>query len=93
MNINVQSVHFKASDQLKNHIEEKVRKLSDHSDKILRAEVILFEDGGSPANQICEIKLAVPGNQHIVKKGAATYEQAVSDAVATLKKVLRERKK
>lgn len=92
MNINIQSIHFKASEQLKAHVEEKVQKLYDLNGKIIRADVTLFEDGNGPARQICEIKLVVPGNDHIAKKSAATYEQAVLETVDTLQKVLRRSK-
>ena len=92
MNITIQSVHFKASEKLQAHVQEKVRKLFDHNDKIVSAEVTLFEEGKSPASQFCEIKLVVPGNQHIAKKGASTYEQAVLEAVETLKQVLHRKK-
>ena len=93
MNINIQSVHFKASDQLHNHVFDKVEKLFEHNDKIIRADVTLFEDGNGHDNQYCEIKLIIPGYDHIAKKGAATYEQAVSETVDTLQKIMRRAKK
>lgn len=92
MNVNVQSIRFKASEKLQAHVQEKVRKLFEVNNKITRADVTLFEDGGAPAHQHCEIKLSVPGNEHIVKKAAPTYEKAVADAVSALQKVLRDRK-
>lgn len=92
MNVNIQSIRFKASEKLQAHVDEKVRKLLDLNNRITRADVTLFEDGGAPANQHCEIKLSVPGNEHIVKKGAPTYEKAVTDAVTALQKVLRGKK-
>lgn len=93
MTINIQSVHFKASEDLQNYVHEKVGKLFDHNDKIIRADVTLSEDGSGPANQFCEIRLVVPGHDHFAKKGAATYEKAVHDTVDTLLKVLRQQKK
>ncbi len=92
MTVNIQSIHFKASEKLQAHVQEKVRKLFDLNDKIIRAEVILFQDGSGPASQFCEIKLAVPGKDHLATKGAATYEKAVVGAVATLQRVLRRKK-
>ena len=92
MNINIQSVHFKASEKLQAHVEAKVRKLSTQNDKILRAEVKLFEDGNGHVKQFCEIRLSVPGDILIAKKGAPTYEEAVVDAVGALQRVLREKK-
>ncbi len=93
MTINIQSVHFKASDSLQDHINDKLRKLTDLNGKIIRADVTLFEEGNSHNNQFCEIKLSVPGDNLFAKKNAETYEQAVSDVVSTLQKVLRRRKK
>ncbi|TNE64841.1 MAG: 30S ribosomal protein S30 [Bacteroidetes bacterium] len=93
MNINIQSVHFKASDKLHNHVFDKVQKLFDHNEKIIRADVTLFEEGNGQPTQFCEIKLVIPGIDHIAKKGAATYEQAVSDTVDTLQKIMRRKKK
>ncbi|MBK9336397.1 MAG: ribosome-associated translation inhibitor RaiA [Lewinellaceae bacterium] len=93
MNINIQSVHFKASDDLQAHVQEKVSKLFEHNDKIIRADVTLFEDGGAPDNQYCEIRLIVPGHDHLAKKGAGTYEKAVHDTVDALLGILRRQKK
>lgn len=93
MTVNIQSLRFKASDNLQAHVQDKVQKLFGVNDKIIRADVTLFEDGGAPANQYCEIRLLVPGHDHIVKKGAPTFEKAVADAVSALQKVLRRNKK
>ena len=93
MNINIQSVHFKASADLKAHVQDKMRKLFDQNGQIIRAEVTLYEDGSGPASQFCEIKLIVPGAPFFSKKGAATYEQAVTGTVATILKNMRRRKK
>ncbi|MCK6695487.1 MAG: HPF/RaiA family ribosome-associated protein [Thermoanaerobaculia bacterium] len=93
MTVNIQSLRFKASDNLQAHVQEKVQKLFDVNGRIIRADVTLYEDGGAPAKQFCEIKLLVPGHDHIVKKGAPTYEKAVADAVSALQKVLLRGKK
>ena len=93
MNITIQSVHFKASDRLKDHVQEKVRKLFDLNERIIRADVTLVEDGTAPKHQHCEIKLSIPGNDLIAKKSAASYELAVSDTVDTLLKTMRRKKK
>ncbi len=92
MKINVQSVKFKASQDLHDHIEEKVGKLFKFNDRIIRADVTLFEDGNSHDNQFCEIRLVVPGDDHIAKKNAASYEKAVTETVEVLAKVLRRKK-
>ena len=68
MKINLQSLHFKASDNLKEFVEDKVGKLSRFDDKIISADVTLFsDDGKSIDNKVCEIRLVVPGYDDFVK--------------------------
>ena len=69
MDIIIQSVGFKASDALESFVREKVSKLDHMSDNIVRANVTFYEASKSnPENNICEIRLEVPGNDHFVKK-------------------------
>lgn len=93
MKVNLQSLHFKASDNLKNFVDEKVGKLSHFNDKIISADVTLFSDDGKNAdNKVCEIRLVVPGYDDFVKKNAETFEEATLVAVETLEKILRRKK-
>jgi len=93
MKINLQSLHFKASDQLKDFVEEKVGKLSLLSEDILSAEVTLVaNDIKIKNNKVCEIRLVVPGYDDFVKKDAESFEEAILDAVETLQKVLGHKK-
>jgi putative sigma-54 modulation protein len=93
MKINLQSLHFKASDNLKEFVEEKVGKLSRYDDKIISADVTLFSDDGKNIdNKVCEIRLVVPGYDDFVKKNATSYEEATSVAVEALQKIIRRKK-
>ena len=93
MKINLQSLHFKASNQLKDFVEEKVGKLSQLSEDIISAEVTLVaNDVKIKNNKVCEIRLVVPGYDDFVKKDAESFEEAILDAVETLQKVLRHKK-
>ena len=83
MDIIIQSLGFKAGDTLESFINEKIKALK--SDTIVRANVILFKGPDSnPENNYCEIRLEVPGNDHIVKKSGAHFETAVSDCLDIL---------
>lgn len=84
MKINLQTLHFKGSDDLKNFVEEKVSKLERFDSSIISAEVTLTEDGNGLQNKTCDIRLVVPGNDDIVKKSASSFEEAISDAVSAL---------
>lgn len=69
MIINLQTVHFKGSPELEAYVHEKVGKLFEQNSAIIHADVILSEGAnGNPENKWCEITLAIPGNNHVVKK-------------------------
>jgi putative sigma-54 modulation protein len=92
MDIIIQSLGFKASTALEDHVTEKLEKLTP-SDHIIRANVILFQgpDRATP-NDYCEIRLEVPGNDHFIKEHAADFEQAIDQAVNKLQSMLRKAK-
>ena len=93
MKINLQALHFKASKQLKEFVDEKVGKLFHLNEEILSAEVTLIADDIKiKSNKVCEIRLVVPGYDDFVKRDAASFEEAVLDAVEALQKVLRRKK-
>ncbi len=93
MKINLQSLHFKASEQLKEFVDQKVGKLFHLNEDIISAEVTLFaEDVKIKSNKVCEIRLVVPGYDNFVKKNAESFEEAVLESVDTLQKVLRRKK-
>lgn len=93
MKINLQSLHFKASKQLKEFVDEKVGKLFHLNEEILSAEVTLIADDIKiKSNKVCEIRLIVPGYDDFVKRDAESFEEAVLNAVEALQKVLRRKK-
>ncbi|RYZ53187.1 MAG: HPF/RaiA family ribosome-associated protein [Sphingobacteriales bacterium] len=91
MDVVIQSLGFKASPDLENYIHDKLGKLDNMSDTIVRANVTLFGGPDSkPEHNHCEIRLEVPGNDHFVKKSAESFEQAVVSAVNTLQGMIRK---
>ncbi|MEP6949655.1 MAG: HPF/RaiA family ribosome-associated protein [Ginsengibacter sp.] len=93
MKINLQSLHFKASKQLKEFVEEKVGKLFHLNEEILSADVTLMADDIKiKSNKICEIRLVVPGYDDFVKREAESFEEAVLNAVEALQKILGRKK-
>lgn len=93
MKINLQTLHFKASDEISQFVEDKVSKLARFDDSIISAEVTLTQEGHSVDNKICDIRLVVPGNDDLVKKSASTFEEAISLCVEVLQKILTEKKR
>ena len=92
MDIIIQSLGFKHSDNLEAFVHEKLAKLNNEAEKIVRANVTLYQGSGSNENNYCEIRLEVPGNDHFVKKSNEVFETAILEAVETLQKVFRKSK-
>jgi ribosomal subunit interface protein len=93
MDIVIKSINFKASPALKTFVRKKVSKLFNRCNNVIRANVILREKkNGDFANSQCDIKLEVPGYDHIVKKNAEVYEKSILQAVDALHEILRRKK-
>ena len=93
MDIIIKSVNFKTKVTLEEFIREKVSKLYDHCDNIIRVNVVLRkQENGNLENRLCEIKLMVPGYDLIVKKSTDMYEKSVAKAVEVLQKIIRRKK-
>ena len=93
MDIIIQSLGFKASDHLEEFIREKLDKVVLESDKVIRANVTLYAASESnPQNNVCEIRLEVPGNDHFVKKSSDIFEKAITECTDALQKIIRRTK-
>lgn len=91
--ITFQSVNFKASSTLEGFAKDKVAKLFEQDNSLIRADITLFLGAsGNIYNNFCEIYLSVPGENHFVKKNTERYEDSIVDAVAALQKILRRKK-
>ncbi len=89
MDIIIQHLGFDTSETLDAFIREKANAL--RSDKIVRANVTLyFGSDDKPENQICEIRLEVPGNDLFVKKGAVHFETSVTECIDILQNKLKK---
>ncbi len=89
MEINIQSVHFTASEQLEAFIQKKVSKLEQYYDGILSAEVSLkVIKPESANNKEAQIKLVVPGSDLFADKTTDSFEQSIDVAVQALEKQL-----
>lgn len=93
MNIRIHSVKFDADVKLLDFVENKIKKLSQHSDDIIGAEVFLrLSNSQDMENKITEIKLEIPGNELFAKKNCKTFEEATDLVVEALKKQIQKHK-
>ena len=90
MDVIIQSLGFKAGEELESYIQQKLEKLTP-DENIVRANVVLFlgPDRATP-NTYCEIRLEVPGNDLFVKEHSTEFEQSVDAAVNKLQGMLRK---
>jgi len=93
MQVNINSVHFKADKKLVAFINEKVEKLSNFYEGVIGSDVTLkLENSEFPDNKIAEIRLFIRGNDLYAKKQSKTFEEAADTAVDALKRQIARHK-
>jgi ribosomal subunit interface protein len=93
MKINIQSLHFKAKEGLNDYVQTKVSKLEHLHNKIDSAEVCLkLEKSDVDDNKLCEIRLAIPGNDLFAKRQSDTFEKAIVETVDALQQQINKLK-
>lgn len=93
MKIQIQSLHFDASESLEAFIQKKVSKLERFSDEIIHAEVILKVVKPEVSNnKEASIKLTVKSAELFANKVADSFEEAIDNSVEALEKQLIKQK-
>lgn len=93
MKISVQSMGLTPHAPLQEHIEKKLSKLENFYDKIIECKVFLkVENKSDKENKTVEILIAVPGDDIVVKKTSATFEESLDQCAEVAKKLLIKRK-
>ncbi|MGV8915512.1 MAG: ribosome hibernation-promoting factor, HPF/YfiA family [Kaistella sp.] len=93
MKIVVQSMGLTPHAPLEEHMEKKLNKLENYYDKIVECQVHLkVENKSDKENKTVEILLAVPGDDIMVKKTSASFEESLDQCVDVAKKLLIKKK-
>jgi len=93
MKVHTQSVNFNADQKLIDFIQNRMDKLEQHYDKVIKSDVYLkVENTSDKQNKIFEAHLSVPGENIIVKKQCKTFEEGADSAVSSLQRQLKKRK-
>ncbi|MCG2792993.1 MAG: HPF/RaiA family ribosome-associated protein [Weeksellaceae bacterium] len=93
MKITIQTVGVTPHDPLKERIEKKLSKLGTFYDKIVEVAVYLkVENSSEKENKTTELVVKVPGDDIVVKKTCATFEESLDECVDTAKKLLIKKK-
>ena len=87
INVHIQSLQFDASEALQEFAKKKIDRLARFDDTISKAEVTLrLDKSNATQGKIAAIRLAVPGYDHYAEKGAASFEEAIDEAIDALKR-------
>jgi putative sigma-54 modulation protein len=93
MELRIQSIHFKASEDLKAYLQEKCDKLDQFFDGIVDGEAFLkLTNEGPKGNKEVEIKLNVPQDILIATEIGKTFEEATDICTDRLKTQLKKYK-
>ena len=93
MQVIIQTLHFNARPDLDQHVNDKVNGLQRYYDKIESANVTLKVDKhDTDGDKLCEIRLAVPGNDLFVKKHGDSFEEATNRCVDVLEEQIAKMK-
>ncbi|MFC2449847.1 MAG: ribosome hibernation-promoting factor, HPF/YfiA family [Flavobacteriaceae bacterium] len=93
MKITVHSIGLTPHEPLQEFLEKKLNKLDTFYDKIQACEVFLkVENSNSKENKTAEIILNIPGDDIVVKKTAASFEESIDLCVDVAKKLLIKKK-
>ncbi|MGB0850582.1 MAG: ribosome hibernation-promoting factor, HPF/YfiA family [Bacteroidia bacterium] len=86
MNTQIQAIHFKADQKLKEYIVKKINKLETFYDGLIDAQVFLkVENTSVKENKIVEIKVNAKQNSFIQTEVSQSFEAATDKAVDHLK--------
>jgi putative sigma-54 modulation protein len=93
MKLTIQSLHFVATEKLNKFATDKLDKLSHLYERIESANVIFkLDKSDKTENKICEIKLAIPGNDLFVKRQSKTFEAATTETIDALEQQIKKAK-
>jgi putative sigma-54 modulation protein len=93
MQINIQSPGFKVNPVLTGFIQEKVEKLSNYYSDLISIDISLrVSSSDTKENKVCEIRLAIPGNDILASTQCKTFEEAVLHVVEIIKNRIKRKK-
>ncbi|MDV3307439.1 MAG: HPF/RaiA family ribosome-associated protein [Cyclobacteriaceae bacterium] len=93
MKILFQASDFKPTKRTMQLARKKVATLDKFHDGIIEAQVRLRKVRTSRADdKVCELKIAIPGNDPYVAKRGFTFEEAINKAVEAMKRKIDARK-
>ena len=94
MNVHIQAVHFDADSKLVDTINQKIAKLTQFHDRIIKVDVFLKLDNivHNIKDKIAEIKVHVPRQRLFVKATSKSFEESFDSALESLVVQIKKKK-
>src|SRR5687768_15488109 len=94
MNVNIQTVHFDADTKLIEHVRQKVEKLAQFHDRIIKVDVFLKLDNvvHTIKDKIAEIRVHVPRADFFVKSTSKSFEASFDEALESMINQIKRKK-
>jgi putative sigma-54 modulation protein len=94
MNVHIHSVHFDADKRLLDHVNEKIAKLAQYHDRIIKIDVFLKLDNvvHTIKDKIAEIRVHVPRADFFVKSTSKSFEVSFDEAFDSLVNQIKKKK-
>lgn len=94
MNVHIHSVHFDADKRLLDHVNEKISKLTQYHDRIIKIDVFLKLDNvvHTIKDKIAEIRVHVPRADFFVKSTSKSFEVSFDEAFDSLVNQMKKKK-
>lgn len=93
MNVDIQSIRFKADQKLLDYLEKKYVKYDKFFDRIVDLDIKLsLEKNGQVQDKIVEFVLKVPGETLFSKASNKSFEKAADEVHDSLKRQIRKYK-
>ncbi|WP_027076101.1 HPF/RaiA family ribosome-associated protein [Maribacter antarcticus] len=94
MNINFEYDNVKASNRLEIMAAEKLEKLLDKFDFVVRADVFFKTENTSSSDtgMICNMRLSAPGPRLFAESSTASFEASIAATIKELDRQLQRRK-
>jgi putative sigma-54 modulation protein len=94
MNVHIQTVHFDADAKLLEHVKEKINKLQQFHDRIIKVDVFLKLDNvvHTIKDKVAEIRVHVPRADFFVKSSSKSFEVSFDEAFDSLVTQIKRKK-
>jgi putative sigma-54 modulation protein len=94
MNLHIQTVHFDADQKLVEHVKEKIGKLEQFHDRIIKVDVFLKLDNvvHTIKDKIAEIRVHVPKADFFVKSTSKSFQVSFDEAFDSLVNQIKRKK-